>query len=110
MRSVMENLIGNAWKFSGREETAEILVGGSPLRGEYYVRDNGCRLRHGLRHRLFETFQRLHGADEFPPAPGSVSPRSRGRSCGRAGGSGRNPRRGRAPPFFFTLPPAGWAA
>jgi light-regulated signal transduction histidine kinase (bacteriophytochrome) len=66
MRSVMENLLGNAWKFSGRSEAAEIVVGGSRERGEYYVRDNGCGFDMAYADRLFGPFQRLHLASEFP--------------------------------------------
>jgi light-regulated signal transduction histidine kinase (bacteriophytochrome) len=66
MRSVMENLIGNAWKFSARVHRAEIVVGGSEARGEYFVRDNGCGFDMAYADRLFGTFQRLHSEEEFP--------------------------------------------
>jgi PAS domain S-box-containing protein len=105
MRSVMENLIGNAWKFSGREETAEILVGGSPLRGEYYVRDNGCGFDMAYADRLFGTFQRLHGTDEFPGT--GIGLATVARAIVRQGGrvwAQSSP--GHGATFFFTLPPA----
>jgi light-regulated signal transduction histidine kinase (bacteriophytochrome) len=66
MRSVLENLVGNAWKFTSRQEHAEITVGGDRARGEYFVRDNGCGFDMAYADRLFGTFQRLHGSDEFP--------------------------------------------
>jgi PAS domain S-box-containing protein len=66
MRSVLENLIGNAWKFTAGEPLAEILVGGSRETGECFVRDNGCGFDMAYADRLFGTFQRLHAADEYP--------------------------------------------
>jgi PAS domain S-box-containing protein len=65
MRSVLENLLGNAWKFTCRTPNAEILVGRSRERGAYFVRDNGCGFDMAYADRLFGTFQRLHSADEF---------------------------------------------
>jgi len=64
MRSVLENLIGNAWKFTGGQPLARIEVGGA--RGEFFVRDNGCGFDMAYADRLFGTFQRLHGPDEYP--------------------------------------------
>ncbi|RYY94608.1 MAG: PAS domain S-box protein, partial [Comamonadaceae bacterium] len=66
MRSVLENLLGNAWKFTARKEEASILVGHSPTSGEYFVRDNGAGFDMAYVHRLFGTFQRLHDAQDFP--------------------------------------------
>jgi PAS domain S-box-containing protein len=66
MRSVLENLLGNAWKFTCRTPNAEILVGRSRERGAYFVRDHGCGFDMAYADRLFGTFQRLHSADEFP--------------------------------------------
>jgi PAS domain S-box-containing protein len=66
MRSVLENLLANAWKFTCRTPHAEILVGRSRERGAYFVRDNGCGFDMAYADRLFGTFQRLHSADEFP--------------------------------------------
>jgi light-regulated signal transduction histidine kinase (bacteriophytochrome) len=109
MRSVMENLIGNAWKFSGRQETAEIVVGGSSLRGEYYVRDNGCGFDMAYADRLFGTFQRLHGADEFPGT--GIGLATVARAIVRQGGrvwAQSSP--GHGATFFFTLPAADAAA
>jgi len=109
MRSVMENLLGNAWKFSGRSDAAEIVVGGSRQRGEYYVRDNGCGFDMAYADRLFGTFQRLHGVDEFPGT--GIGLATVARAIVRQGGrvwAQSSP--GQGATFFFTLPPADGAA
>jgi PAS domain S-box-containing protein len=69
LRIVMENLIGNAWKFTGLVNSARIEFGvtypaGKPA--EYFVRDNGCGFDMRYADRLFGAFQRLHLDDEFP--------------------------------------------
>ena len=68
MRIVLENLIGNAWKFTARREHARIEVTSVPD-GDggriYCVRDNGVGFDMAYVDKLFGAFQRLHGAD-FP--------------------------------------------
>ncbi|HEX7053488.1 MAG TPA: ATP-binding protein [Burkholderiales bacterium] len=67
MRAALENLIGNAWKFSSRTAEARIEIGA--LRdGEhatFFVRDNGAGFDMRYANKLFGAFQRLHGAGEF---------------------------------------------
>jgi PAS domain S-box-containing protein len=68
LRSVLENLLGNAWKFTAKREDARIEFGvetgtGSPV---YCVRDNGAGFDMKDAGKLFGPFQRLHRADEFP--------------------------------------------
>jgi len=69
LRLVLENLIGNAWKFTSKKEEAAIEVGmetaadGSAV---YFVRDNGAGFDMKYSDRLFNPFQRLHGEMEFP--------------------------------------------
>ena len=105
MRSVLENLIGNAWKFSSRREEARIEVGGSRERGEYYVRDNGCGFDMAYADRLFGTFQRLHGPDEFPGT--GIGLATVARAIVRQGGRvWAHSAPGQGATFFFTLPPA----
>jgi signal transduction histidine kinase len=67
MRIVMENLLGNAWKFTSRHATARIEVGRMDRNGEavFYVRDDGAGFDPSLSHRLFGPFQRLHRPEEF---------------------------------------------
>jgi PAS domain S-box-containing protein len=69
VRAVMENLLGNAWKFSSHETLAEINVGqqldaaGLPV---YFVKDNGAGFDMAYADKLFNPFQRLHLVSEFP--------------------------------------------
>lgn len=68
LRIVLENLLGNAWKFTGKTDSPRIEVGvlepgDSPV---FFVRDNGAGFKMDYAHRLFSPFQRLHGASEFP--------------------------------------------
>lgn len=67
MRVVVDNLIGNAWKFSGKSAQARIDVGSTIRDGAtvFYVRDNGAGFEMTYADRLFHAFQRLHGADQF---------------------------------------------
>ena len=68
MRIVFENLLGNAWKFTGREATARIEFGRTQQDDGtfYFVRDNGVGFDANGARMLFRPFQRLHHAAEFP--------------------------------------------
>ncbi len=68
LRLVLENLLGNAWKYSGRTPKAQISLGAVRLgRGRaFVVRDNGAGFDMRSAERLFGVFQRLHSASEFP--------------------------------------------
>lgn len=73
LRVVLQNLIGNAWKFTGKRERARIEFGvldASPTRPHpvYFVRDNGVGFDITYADKLFVPFQRLHGMREFPGA------------------------------------------
>ena len=65
--TLMENLIGNAWKFTRDREVARIEFGWEDHRGErvYYVRDNGVGFDMAYADKLFRPFQRLHSTSEF---------------------------------------------
>jgi signal transduction histidine kinase len=68
MRVALENLLGNAWKYTSKVERALIEFGFSRSRGDsvYFVRDNGAGFDPHLADRLFQPFQRLHTQNEFP--------------------------------------------
>lgn len=69
LRVVMENLLGNAWKFTLHREHAHIAVGTTvdPQRGPaFFVRDDGAGFDPRYKDKLFVPFQRLHTAEEFP--------------------------------------------
>lgn len=63
VRTVFENLLGNAFKYSSRVEKARIEVG--VHEGGMFVRDNGAGFEMAEAHRLFTPFERLHTASEF---------------------------------------------
>ena len=68
LADMMENLLGNAWKFTSRTERAEIVFGGEAgPNGSYlyHVKDNGAGFDPAYAHKLFGPFQRLHTAKEF---------------------------------------------
>jgi light-regulated signal transduction histidine kinase (bacteriophytochrome) len=67
MRVLMDNLIGNAWKFTGKLSVARIEVGATNANGAttYFVRDNGVGFDMAYANRLFVAFERLHPATEF---------------------------------------------
>lgn len=69
LRVVMENLLGNAWKFSAGREVTRITVGRRPdADGQhvYFVRDNGAGFDMKFASKLFVPFGRLHSVAEFP--------------------------------------------
>jgi signal transduction histidine kinase len=60
----LENLLGNAWKFTSKRPCAQIIVERDE-RGAFTVRDNGAGFDMAASDRLFEPFQRLHAGSEF---------------------------------------------
>jgi signal transduction histidine kinase len=66
-RSLLENLIDNALKFTGKREHAVIGVSAGNVDGAtvFCVRDNGAGFDASNKHRLFGAFQRFHSANEF---------------------------------------------
>ena len=69
LRSVMENLLGNAWKFTSMREQAHIEFGAAPQsdgKRAYFVRDNGIGFNMAHATKLFGVFERLHPEKPFP--------------------------------------------
>ena len=65
----MQHLLDNAWKFSKGAPTTHIAFGCEPVEGAgpaYFVRDSGVGFDAAKGGKLFGTFQRLHGPEEFP--------------------------------------------
>lgn len=67
LQIMLSNLLGNAWKFTSKHETAEINFGQEQKGSEtvYFVRDNGAGFDMAFADKLFRAFQRLHTAGEF---------------------------------------------
>jgi hypothetical protein len=65
--AALQNLLANAWKFTGKRADARIEVGRclGKDEGAFFVRDNGVGFEQAYAHKLFGAFQRLHGAGEF---------------------------------------------
>ncbi|HEY5940989.1 MAG TPA: response regulator [Gemmatimonadales bacterium] len=68
LRIALENLLENAWKFTGKQPDSRIEFGVTQASGEptYFVRDNGAGFDMTYADRLFGPFQRLHAQGEFP--------------------------------------------
>ena len=67
LRVVIENLLGNAWKYTGKCAAAHIVFERSPKGSDLFtVRDNGAGFDMRFSDRLFGVFQRQHSANDFP--------------------------------------------
>ena len=66
LRVVVENLLGNAWKYTGKCEQAQIWFERGPGADSFVIRDNGAGFDMRFADRLFGVFQRLHSANDFP--------------------------------------------
>jgi light-regulated signal transduction histidine kinase (bacteriophytochrome) len=67
LRVVLENMLGNAWKFTSQRSLARIEFDYTEIDGQtaYFVRDNGAGFEMAYASRLFGAFQRLHTEAEF---------------------------------------------
>jgi signal transduction histidine kinase len=104
LRVLLENLIGNAWKYTSRHPTARIDFGRTSEAGEsaYFVRDDGAGFDLAYADKLFRPFQRLHTVEEFEGA--GVGLATVQRVVRRHGGriwADAAPEKGAT--FFFTL-------
>jgi signal transduction histidine kinase len=107
LRNVLQNLLGNAWKFTAGRAEACIEFGVTQRDGQrtYYVRDNGAGFDRAAARNLFGAFQRYHTADEFPGT--GIGLATVRRIVHRHGGAvDAESRPGEGATFFFTLPTA----
>jgi light-regulated signal transduction histidine kinase (bacteriophytochrome) len=67
LRILLDNLLGNAWKFTAKRANPTITLGAQRHNGStvYYVRDNGAGFNMVYVSKLFRPFQRLHDKEEF---------------------------------------------
>ena len=110
LRMVLENLLGNAWKYTGKRSDAQIWFERSTQKSgpAFTVRDNGAGFDMRFADRLFSAFQRLHSASEFQgTGVGLVSVRRIVRRHGGEIWAQAEP--GRGAQFHFTLAPRGSA-
>jgi signal transduction histidine kinase len=101
LRTVLENLLGNAWKFSEGRDPARIWFG-QEADGAFFVRDNGAGFDMEQAPQLFAPFTRLHADGQFPGL--GVGLASARRVVERHGGriwAASAPERGTT--FWFTL-------
>ena len=105
LRLVMENLIGNAFKFT-RNKAEAVIAFGSELRGGkrvLFVRDNGAGFKMEYAGKLFGPFQRLHAATEYPGT--GIGLATVHRILGRHGGRiWPEAKEGEGATFYFTVP------
>ena len=105
LRIVLENLLGNAWKYSAKVAQARISFESSLHGGRtaYRVRDNGAGFDMRFADRLFGVFQRLHSASDFEGT--GIGLASVQRIVRRHGGEiWAESEVNRGASFYFTLP------
>ncbi|MEO6321720.1 MAG: CHASE domain-containing protein [Polaromonas sp.] len=107
LRQVMENLIGNAWKFTANAAAPEIWFGkmhggDNPQMTTFFIRDNGAGFDMAYVDKLFGTFQRLHSTAEFSGTGIGLATSHRiiSRHGGRIWAEGAE---GQGATFFFAL-------
>ena len=65
--AMLENLLGNAWKFTSSidQATIEFAVMHEEMRDVFFIRDNGAGFNEKYMHKMFEPFQRLHSNEDY---------------------------------------------
>jgi PAS domain S-box-containing protein len=108
MHSVLQNLIGNAWKYTGKKEQAVIELGVTESEGQqvYFVRDNGIGFASADTGKLFTPFERLPGSEVYQGNGIGLATVDRiiRRHKGRIRAEGAP---GKGATFYFTLPVQG---
>lgn len=104
VESVLENLLGNAWKFTSGRSPARIRVATDARREVFSVADNGAGFDMAYADKLFAPFQRLHSDKEFSGT--GIGLATTQRIVHRHGGRiWAEARPGRGATFYFTLRP-----
>jgi light-regulated signal transduction histidine kinase (bacteriophytochrome) len=100
VKTVLENLVGNAWKYSSRAPEPRIEIG--KKEEAFFVKDNGAGFDPGEAHRLFLPFERLHKKEEFDGTGVGLAAVKRiiDRHRGRVWAEGQP---GKGATFFFSL-------
>jgi PAS domain S-box-containing protein len=104
VRQLLENLIGNAWKYTSNVAEPRIVFGMKPSRqgAVYFVKDNGAGFSMNYKDKLFLPFQRLHGAEYEGNGIGLATVQ---RIVQRHGGNiWAEGAEGEGATFYFTLP------
>lgn len=105
LRVVLENLLGNAWKYTRGMPVARIEFGTGLHKGKrlFFVRDNGIGFDMSEREKLFKPFQRLQSAQGFPGTGVGLATVERAvmRHSGQVWGEGEP---GKGATVYFTLP------
>ena len=108
LRGALENLIGNAFKFTSRSDHPRVELGSESHDGEttFYVKDNGAGFDMQYAPKLFAPFQRLHSTEEFPGTGIGLATVRRiiARHDGRIWASSVP---GKGATFWFTIPVSG---
>ncbi|MGC9517275.1 MAG: ATP-binding protein [Methanomicrobiales archaeon] len=68
LKIMMENLLDNAWKFTGNKKAAIINFGSQNNNGQltYFIKDNGTGFNRDQAEKIFKPFQRLNSENQFP--------------------------------------------
>jgi PAS domain S-box-containing protein len=103
MKILLENLLGNAWKFTARQDAAQIWFGADA--SAFFVRDTGAGFDMAYAEKLFVPFQRLHSDREYEGT--GIGLATVHRIVTRHGGRiWAEAELGRGATFFFTLGPS----
>lgn len=107
LRAVLQNLLGNAWKYCSKNQAATIEFAQTTVQSGrcYFIKDNGVGFDMAGASRLFKPFQRLHLKSEFPGSGIGLANVQRivSRHGGRVWAEGKP---GEGATFYFTLPNA----